>query len=316
MIVKYLKPYLRRIFSVEWRTRIKKILNCLSLLLSLICAPFAALILAVISRKGAVMAVRNLSVGKQAAIRSAVRSVRRMDYQRHIIFLHIESEDDYLRSNNAVDKEPETVQWLEEYVHAGDVLYDIGANIGVYSLIAAKNTEGKAPIYAFEPGFPSFSQLCKNVVLNEVGNAVVPLQIALSDKTGLVDFNYRSLLTGSSLHMLGSATDRDGKRFSPVFTQLVPTYRLDDFVREFQIPRPQHIKLDVDGTEMDILRGAEEILASESLRSLILEISSDDASLIEFLGDRGLVIQSQHAHGKYVQNCVFVKRKKETSLTL
>src|SRR3990172_968955 len=90
------------------------------------------------------------------------RRVKRMDYGRHPIYMCVDSwieNDVRLRSCN---KEPGTVEWIENWFRSGDVFYDIGANTGAYSLVAFRFLSGKAKIYSFEPGFVTFPQLCKN----------------------------------------------------------------------------------------------------------------------------------------------------------
>ena len=86
--------------------------------------------------------VKLLPGNSQVTIKSGINITKQLDYSRRDIFLHIESDFEYLVRRRSCKKEPETVQWLEASLHPGDVLYDVGANIGAYSLVASKYLEG------------------------------------------------------------------------------------------------------------------------------------------------------------------------------
>ena len=85
----------------------------------------------------------------------------------------------------------------------GEVLYDIGANVGTFPWLRAVSRG--ASVVAFEPGYANFARLCENIQLNECGGAIVPVPLPLSDTTGLLSFKYRSLEPGQSRHALGEA---------------------------------------------------------------------------------------------------------------
>jgi FkbM family methyltransferase len=232
-------------------------------------------------------------------IRSGTRIVRKMDYQQHNIFLNIESEVENAIRLHSCEKEPETVEWIQTCFKEGDIFYDIGANVGAYSLVASKYFGGKIKVYAFEPGFATFPQLCKNIFLNDCQGSITPLQIALSDKTTIDVFNYNNLTPGGALHALGEPVDHKGDVFQPVFQQPVLSYRIDDLIEQFHIPVPDHIKIDVDGIELKILKGAEETLLNPSVNSLLLELEEGDEEankIIEFLAYKGLKFHSKHRY--------------------
>jgi hypothetical protein len=76
-------------------------------------------------------------------------------------------------------KEPQTCEWIKSEVKAGQVFYDIGANIGIYSILAAKYVGGVGRVYAFEPHNANFSRLLDNIAANGLGEIVVPCNLAL-----------------------------------------------------------------------------------------------------------------------------------------
>jgi len=215
-------------------------------------------------------------------IREEAALVKRMDYGRHSIYMCVDSWIENEVRLHSCSKEPGTVDWIEIWFKPGDVFYDIGANVGAYALVAFRFLEGKAKIYAFEPGFVTFAQLCRNIHLNDAADAIIPFQVALSDETSVSGFHYQNLLAGGALHALKTPVDQFGKRFRPVFTLAALGYRLDEFVRQFALPVPNHLKIDVDGTEYKILRGAEELLKQPELRSILIEINEEHEDTADF----------------------------------
>lgn len=194
----------------------------------------------------------------------------RLDYDAAEIRLRVISKRERERLKSCA-KEPFTVQWLHEWVGAGEVFYDIGANIGAYSLVAAKKPGGAARVFAFEPGYANMSSLCANIVLNDAADAVTPLPFALSDRNDLTVFGLRALEPGAARHTLGGGPSEEGPS---LYQQPVVTWRLDDLVDHLRLPLPQHIKLDVDGGELAVLDGAARVLAAPGLRSLLVEVST------------------------------------------
>lgn len=223
----------------------------------------------------------------------AAHDVVLLDYPAHDIRLHADTAQD-LRRARACTKEPHTVAWVEEHLQAGDVLFDIGANVGAYSLVAAAQGHEKVEVHAFEPSFATYAQLCRNVVLNGAQDVVRPWMLALGAATEVASFNYQSIEAGTSLHALGESIDYLGHAFVPAFEQRVIGFSIDDLVQRYDFPVPNLIKLDVDGTEFDVLKGARATLADEAVRSVILEVCpgrTDGDAVIELLGRCGMTGQ-------------------------
>lgn len=234
-----------------------------------------------------------------------------LDYGRKQILLSVDSPIGLDRLN-ACRKEPETVAWIETNIKPGDVLYDIGANVGAYSFVADAITEGNSVIYAIEPSFSTFDTLSKNVQLNNCQGRVIPLHIALSNKTGLANFNYSSVESGGAFHSV--ARERVGKKGQdPEFVQPILSFRLDDLVDQFHLRLPNHIKLDVDGDEFLVLEGAPNILSSSRLKTLMIESDVNNNSyerIVNLLEEYNfkLISQSHRGTSSYqIINCVFSK---------
>jgi len=211
----------------------------------------------------------------------------RLDYPHHDIWLRATSATERKWRVHACAKEPWTVRWLEERVGRGDVLYDIGANVGAFSLIAA--TARSASVVAFEPGYATFARLCENIQLNGCSETIVPVPLPLSDAAGLTAFTYRSLEPGQSRHVLGDALD------GTPYKQPMCAITLDDAVAHFRLPLPNHLKIDVDGAERRVLAGAAAVLRGAQLRTILIESEAAawDALALE-LGGAGFVLDVRH----------------------
>lgn len=180
------------------------------------------------------------------------------------------------RARDSYTGEPDTVKWIKENIRKDDVFWDIGANVGAYSLLAAK-IELESKIVAFEPYIPTFAHLWDNIVLNTLQDRIVPLCVALSDRTHIDVLGIGDTRAGSSEHVLG----RKGKGL----TQPSQTMAADDVVKVLHVRSPTLVKLDVDGYELSVLAGMQELLRSPSLRSLIIEVErgTTDKGVAEML---------------------------------
>jgi FkbM family methyltransferase len=221
----------------------------------------------------------------------AANKPRRLDYEHADIYLRVTSKTEAFRVK-ACGKEPFTIDWIHSRIQAGDVMYDIGANVGAYSFVAAKKPGGGARVYSFEASYANVAALSANVALNGLAGAVMPVPVALSDRTAMDVFNLRDMEPGGARHALGiDVTPEDGPT---VFPQPVMVFRLDDLVEQFGLPLPNHIKLDVDGGELDVLKGAFRTLASPALRSLLVEVSTSlSTAVAEVLGRSGLRLEAK-----------------------
>lgn len=229
-------------------------------------------------------------------IRERAAIVRRMDYERHTILIHVDSYIEETVRLNSCKREPGTVAWIEKFFERDDVFYDIGANVGAYSLVAFRFLGSRIKVFSFEPGFSTYPQLCRNIHLNEAGEVIVPLPVALFDQTSVTSFHYQNVLSGGALHALGSPVDQNGNPFQPVFSLPTLGYRLDDFIQQFHLPFPNHIKVDVDGPEYQVLKGAGEVLSRHELRTVLVEVNREDEifnKITKFLKEKGLSFHSR-----------------------
>jgi FkbM family methyltransferase len=151
------------------------------------------------------------------------------------------------RAKSLLTKEPGTLQWLSK-IQPGDVLYDIGANVGCYTLIAAK---GGARVYAFEPHVANAASLIRNVIANGLSDRVTVLTCAVGRHSGMQRFAYASYVAGSSGHEIGAHG----------FTELKSTVAIDALLDDHAIAAPMWIKIDIDGQEAEVIAGMSALLA-------------------------------------------------------
>ena len=169
------------------------------------------------------------------------------------------------------NEEPETLAWIDT-IEDGETLWDIGAATGLLSMYAALKPGVR--VYAFEPKATSFGVLIEHLALNALGERIFPLCLAFSDETGLTRLSITAMAAGSGGNSVAGQPNQFGE-FHSVFSQGAPAYRIDDFRSTFALPAPDHLKIDVDGVEGAILRGAPETL--RQVKSVIIEVEGQNA---------------------------------------
>lgn len=164
------------------------------------------------------------------------------------------------------DFDTETVISILRTLPSNFVLYDVGANTGWYTMLAASLSPSSS-VHSFEPLSEHTECLSESVSMNRYGNRVLIHELALSDVQGYAEI----LLAGSGSSLHKSFLDTAAK------TRKVRTETLDTYVKNEGLPLPDFIKIDVEGHEYHVLRGAATILdhhpilfieAAQSLRKL------------------------------------------------
>ena len=175
------------------------------------------------------------------------------------------------RADSFSQKEPDTLTWLES--NPGLTLWDVGANVGIYSIYYAKACNGE--VFAFEPSLFNTRVLAKNIVTNGVADRVVMLPFALSDRNASLPLRVLGEVEGGALNSFGSEFGHDGFSFAPQLEFTTAGVRSDWLVHSGVAKRPNIIKIDVDGIEHLILSGMQEILQSHDCKSVLVEINDD-----------------------------------------
>lgn len=168
-------------------------------------------------------------------------------------------------------KEPETIEWIDTF-DPRSIFWDIGANIGLYSIYAASRG---SRVLAFEPSAANYFLLNRNIEANAMDDRVIAYCLALSNKNGVDALNMRSTGLGGALSSFGTTIDEHGNQFAPSFRQGMLGYSIDEFISRYDLQCPNHIKIDVDGIEDLIIAGATTTLSNPALVSVSIEL--DDA---------------------------------------
>lgn len=169
--------------------------------------------------------------------------------------------------------EPELLDFIDK-IPRNDIFCDIGASNGVFALYAA--VKG-IKVVCFEPEIANFSLLNHNTYLNtrKINLDILNFNIALSDETGLGNIYIEKYEPGGHLKILDNDQKRRGEKFEPEYKQGVLKYRFDDFLKMTNMSIPNHIKIDVDGAEEQVLKGMRKALKDERLKRIFIELDED-----------------------------------------
>jgi len=189
------------------------------------------------------------------------------------------------RARSFYSAEPDTVAWLDRLT-PNDVYWDIGANVGLYAVYAAKFRGCRT--VAFEPESQNYALLVENIVMNGVSSNCLPASIAVADRNGVNRLRVRYITKGGAFNMFQSGSEDDAPPASfqaaqqyerhEGFEQLVFGCSVDELVTSHGLPAPTFIKLDVDGLEPNIIAGAVHTISSGSLRSILVELNTKSAA--------------------------------------
>jgi len=168
-------------------------------------------------------------------------------------------------------KEPETLLWIDK-LETGSVLWDIGANVGLYSVYAAKVK--KCRVYSFEPSVFNLELLSRNAFINGLSDMINIVPLPLTDSIGINKLNMTSTAWGGAISTFGSlAIGHDGKPMRKSFEFSTLGVSMDSAVEVMNLPMPDYIKMDVDGIEHIILKGGSNVL--KRVKGVIIEINDD-----------------------------------------
>ena len=159
-------------------------------------------------------------------------------------------------------KEPETIAWINTF-EPNTVFWDIGANVGCFSLYAAC-LNMVSNIVAFETLLSNYNELKLNIGLNKYENIIKPEFLGLSDECGVVNFVTECMEPGSSGGQIGKTNDFDAKN-----ELSVNVITGDEYARLNGVPN--YIKIDIDGQEDRVLKGMEGVLHDNTLKSVLIE---------------------------------------------
>lgn len=197
------------------------------------------------------------------------------------------------RVDTFFSKERDTLAWIAGF-QADDVFVDIGANVGMYSIWAAK-TRG-CQVIAFEPESQNYALLNANIHVNGLSDRITAYCMAIAEKAGFDTFYLGRFQPGGSCHAFGAPVDPNLKTMRTEFRQGCFAAPLDELVAAGVAPVPTHVKVDVDGLEHMVVAGMNDVLNDENLKSVLLEINGNLAehqAIIDHMADRGFHVDDR-----------------------
>ena len=193
---------------------------------------------------------------------------------KDIIKFNIINEHTLWRAKTMFSKEPITIKWIRSF-KKNSIFFDVGANVGIYSIFAGIINSSK--VYSFEPESNNYQVLMQNIIINNLSEYVIPFQIGISDKTELTNLNLNNFAAGLSHHTVGeNALDHSSLKPIPSkYKQGVFSTTLDDLCSTWKFETPTYIKIDVDGIEYKIISKSINVLSSQLLKSVLIEINEN-----------------------------------------
>jgi FkbM family methyltransferase len=183
------------------------------------------------------------------------------------IFLKDGNERLYLFNKVSFVIEKDLINWIDSF-NKKDIFYDIGSNVGMFSIYAAKKNLN---VFCFEPHYSNLETFLYNVYLNNVQNNIISLPVLLSNKSKITKFFLRDLTPSvakneiahkGSEYILGEKMNNRllnvnvGRNIlKSALTINTYTDTLDNVIDKYKLSRPTKVKIDVDGAEFMILKG-------------------------------------------------------------
>jgi len=187
----------------------------------------------------------------------------------------VHSKKEYLyRYKNSYISERSTIDWIDRLNYKDSVIWDIGANVGAYSLLMGKKIEKikNSHIYAFEPESGNYCSLNRNIRANNLENKISAIPVAISNTFQISEFFLSSTEVGSATHSLNKPIS-EGISYIPKSRQAAIAISGDGLISSFGVPTPNYLKIDVDGHELEVVQGLMNVLKSNTLKSISIEIA-------------------------------------------
>lgn len=168
--------------------------------------------------------------------------------------------------------ELDEITFLTDFAKKGDIVLDVGSNIGIMGLVLSKKVGKDGLVYCFEPTTKIFLRLLENIKLNKSRN-IIPIKKALSDKSGNFEFN-----TSDEIYDAWNsfAKPTSGSKFTK---EIIEATTLDIFLSSIKNQEKiSLIKIDVEGWEIPVLKGGIEFITNNTQTVFMLEFTEENAN--------------------------------------
>jgi FkbM family methyltransferase len=209
-----------------------------------------------------------------------------------IKFANVKGQKTYIknRMDRIMSKEPETIKWIDSF-EKDSVFFDVGANIGIYTLYSAVMRENT--VYSFEPHSASYKNLLDSINLNKLEKCYAYC-VALSNQISLSNIDVKNMHEGVADNKVGQRGD---------YYHGCTEMHLDYLVGKGILPQPTYIKIDVDGFEDRVIKGSYATI--QKCKSVLIEIDNKHIEFVQKIKDLGLALQSQHKRNEEEFNYIF-----------
>lgn len=206
-----------------------------------------------------------------------------------------------------MNRETEVLDFIDQ-IKAGEVLYDLGACEGRFSIYAALRG---VRCYSFEPEALNFETLIQNIQLNDgAGRWLTPMNHAIGESNHLSTLRIAQPWAGGHHRVISDAGGRIDLDLDFTSEQSVQVVALDKFAEASHLPQPDYMKVDVDGSELAFIRGAKSMLSRATLKALMFELHFQDKNcqhIIDVLSSYGLEIRGRYEIEPHLFNVWFTR---------
>jgi FkbM family methyltransferase len=208
----------------------------------------------------------NLKINQKRNYKNLKYKPKLYSKKKEIIFYTPTKISNY-RANTLYSKERDTINWIDQFGSKNMVFFDIGANIGVYSLYCSMLYKNR--VFAFEPQYSNITLLEKNIQINKLEKFISIIPNPIYNKNKL-DF-----LLSDKNNLSGSASStfikKENIKSYEYKKRLTLSFAIDFLVEKLLIPKPNMIKIDVDGNEIDVIKGAIKTINSINCKTILIE---------------------------------------------
>ncbi|MBZ0199932.1 MAG: FkbM family methyltransferase, partial [Ignavibacteriaceae bacterium] len=169
--------------------------------------------------------------------------------------------------------ERENIKFFKSLVRQGQTIFDVGANIGIYSLTAARVMNNSGRVYCFEPSDWAYNRLRENVAINRFSNIEI-IKKGVSNKSGTIDFY---ICHDDAYNSIGSKPMMEVEKVVPIQVTTI-----DEFCDAQKIPHIDILKIDAEGADYLILKGAKVMISKQNAPIIFCEFNRSISDGFDF----------------------------------
>ncbi|HMH32108.1 MAG TPA: FkbM family methyltransferase [Puia sp.] len=202
--------------------------------------------------------------------------------------------------------ETENLDFIDQ-IKEDEILYDLGACEGRFSIYASLKG---ILCYSFEPEKNNFDAFLSNIELNNASKRIRPFKMAIGDVNKKGKLKIGQPWAGGHQKVIEQSEIREDLSFDFKEEELVDVVSLDEFIDQYDIEFPNYIKIDIDGSELAFIKGAQKTLGDMRLRKIIFELEINDKnfnSIMSNLSGNGFEEENriQVPNEKFLYNIIF-----------